>query len=30
MTQLTHGGDWADKRVLHLVKTVQYTRETDV
>lgn len=22
--------DWADKRVLHLVKTVQYTRETDV
>ena len=22
--------DWADKRVLHLVKTVQYTREADV
>ena len=22
--------DWADKRVLHLVKTVQYTKETDV
>ena len=22
--------DWADKRVLHFVKTVQYTRETDV
>ena len=21
--------DWADKRVLHLVKTVQYTREAD-
>ena len=22
--------DWADKRVLHLVKAVQYTREADV
>ena len=22
--------DWADKRVLHLIKTVQYTREADV
>ena len=22
--------DWADKRVLHLVKTVQYTREANV
>ena len=22
--------DWADKRVLHLVKTVQYIREADV
>ena len=22
--------DWADKRVLHFVKTVQYTREADV
>ena len=27
MEQLVHGGDWAEQRMLHLVRTVQYTKE---
>ena len=29
MEQLVHGGDWAEKRQLRLVKTVQYTKDAE-